>query len=992
MDTVYFRLFGNPQVFLNNEPVLFSFSKINALLYYLVINQTVSRDEIAGLLWPNKSEQSAKKNLRNTIYQANKALNDEYIISPNNQILTMNKELEIHCDVDAFLNQPIEHLDLYTGEFLKGFYLKDSENFDIWIVKMRSFYEQKFVEECYRKIQEDIKLKHLNEVEKNIRRLISIDEFDERNYQLLMKYYQDHNRNGKVIETYQELVNLLKKELGIAPSKETKAIYDETIKQVNQAHLNYSKNAVSFWGRNKEIGVIESQLAVYFEGQAFKSIFLKGPMGVGKSALLDRVLEHLPNDVVLISYMCQQVEANQSLQAFKVILSKLMDHIGPNEDTFTKILSQLGDADPSSSLFIAFMEIVKSNPQLKIIMRIDDSQWLDPDSLILLNQLVLHRESLPIFFFISANTEFNSSLEDLIANGVYKHHLLTLDLGPLSFEETGHFLERQLPEIRLSKSEVDFIYHHSKGHLFFLTEYVYLLKMNMKLESLTDKMKQYCRVQLAYLTPLAKELMTMVSYFKEFAPTPLLCQLLNRDSMEVAQAIDLLIERHLLHEMTLQDEVGLAFNYDIIKEYIYDEQSASKKRIIHARIAEFMIHQLVNKTNKTLALSRIAYHFDQAKEPLKALDYELSYLQNYLRFQHDLFPIYSSDYHHLENLNHSKQKMIRVKFEHIKGQINTLKETHEFDPNYQQLILKYLYLEGRYYIRYNQYDRGIQNIQTVITKSKDSHDQEFLLRAYRQMIYYCIQTDNEVEMAKYLELAMKVAIETNNHDSIGILLRLKGLYSLMIGQYEAAKKDLVNSIMTFTITNELETKYAINIAASYDYLAEIEMNQGNYEMALKQQEQALAYCEATGVESSLVVFYVDMGVVQFANQEYQLAKDYFNKSAELYSHLTSNWKKAQLEAYMAVINMQESKFEEVERFLVDAKKEIVTDTNPRDIGMLYWAFSLIKRRRSLSNIELPLIDALLDQPLAYYEEEALRHLNPYRDQFERTLLIENQYA
>lgn len=68
------KLLGSSSVFLNQEEVFFPFAKINALLYYLHINGAVNREEIAGILWENKDNQTAKKNLRNTIYQANKLL------------------------------------------------------------------------------------------------------------------------------------------------------------------------------------------------------------------------------------------------------------------------------------------------------------------------------------------------------------------------------------------------------------------------------------------------------------------------------------------------------------------------------------------------------------------------------------------------------------------------------------------------------------------------------------------------------------------------------------------------------------------------------------------------------------------------------------------------------------------------------------------------------------------------------------------------------
>jgi DNA-binding SARP family transcriptional activator len=66
---------------------------------------------------------------------------------------------------------------------------------------MRSFYEKIFLQECFKKIETDIETGHFDDVEKNVQRLINIDEFDETNYQLLMKFYQMSYRDEKVVET-----------------------------------------------------------------------------------------------------------------------------------------------------------------------------------------------------------------------------------------------------------------------------------------------------------------------------------------------------------------------------------------------------------------------------------------------------------------------------------------------------------------------------------------------------------------------------------------------------------------------------------------------------------------------------------------------------------------------------------------------------------------------------------------------------------------------
>ena len=61
--------------------------------------------------------------------------------------------------------------------------------------------------------------------------------------------------------------------------------------------------------------------------------------------------------------------------------------------------------------------------------------------------------------------------------------------------------------------------------------------------------------------------------------------------------------------------------------------------------------------------------------------------------------------------------------------------------------------------------------------------------------------------------------------SIAIQLRLKGLYHLMVGDEEQATRHLYRSIDCFSLTNSMQAKYAIQIAASLAYLAEIEQSE-----------------------------------------------------------------------------------------------------------------------------------------------------------------------
>lgn len=187
MSTITCKLFGVPQILKDGQPVFLPYSKINALLYYVLVSKVVSREELAGLLWPDEMDETARRNLRNAIYQAKKALGTNLILSPKKSLLMLNENLDLTLDVDQFLQAPQENLRLYTGEFLQGFFLKGAETYEYWIVKMRNYFKEKFFSECYQKVADDLDARRYDSVETHIRYLMELDEYDERAFRLLVR-------------------------------------------------------------------------------------------------------------------------------------------------------------------------------------------------------------------------------------------------------------------------------------------------------------------------------------------------------------------------------------------------------------------------------------------------------------------------------------------------------------------------------------------------------------------------------------------------------------------------------------------------------------------------------------------------------------------------------------------------------------------------------------------------------------------------------------
>ncbi|GAB7306891.1 AAA family ATPase [Enterococcus gallinarum] len=1007
--TLSFKLLGTPTIKVDGNIKIFSFSKINALLYYMVINKQISRDEIAGILWPSKDEKSAKKNLRNTIYQANRSLGGEFIVSPNKSILTFNSDLIIESDTYRFEKDAYAHLEDYRDEFLKGFYLKDSDLFDAWLTKMRNLYEHQFIECCYQKVAEDISFHAVADVEKNIRKLIAIDEFDERNYQLLMQFYIENHRNGKAIETYYELAETLRDELGIEPSEETKQLYQRTLQIANQKQrVSQKKRANHFYGRSNEVERLELNLANLKQKKPFQSVLVTGDLGVGKSSLCQLVIENIQYPYELFKVTCYKTEQEHCLRPWRELLQQIIHllqreklaEVSQWQQTFSQqfpffndLIAQrvLRSIDSVELNFLAqciseaLQQLGKITP---VVIFIENLQWMDRTSIRLLTSLILHNPHRDIIFIMTLQSSFRKEIQDFIVSVRRYEKIITLKLLPFQDFEVRAFCEKQLPNHTFQTSTIDFIMRESEGVPLYISEYLNQLEESNTLERLTQNIKDKLSLQFVNLLPVEVELIDLISFFQKLAFMSVLIELVDGQKAEVYKALDNLIKQGLINENIYLDEVCFSFKHNKMKQFIYAKQSDMKLRVIHEKIAVLLEQKLNEAKNDSELLAAIGYHYRQAHQELKSLDYELSHHQLFLRIQHELFPIY-----HQEHLA-SRESVRREdpneleKFKEIGARLKEIEGQYAEDSTYQLLLVRFLYLEGRFFINSGDYNRGIENIQRVIVKAKDFHLTTYLLRGYRQMIYYYIQTDNATDMAHYIDLAMDVAITANNNESIGILLRLKGLYHLMIGDLDQAESYIQESITIFNIANRFDEKYNSNIAAAYDYLAEIQRLRSNYEQSIKLQQKAINLCEGNNLVTSLAIFYVDMGITLYAKKDYDQAETYFLKANEYFEVTTSLWKRVQLNAYLTLIYLHKKDYGKVIEFIEKTSCYQNQLANPRDSGLVYFIKALVKEKclnERHANLQL---NHLVEEDLSYYLTKAMDNLSQYRDRYELQVLKE----
>ena len=961
------KLFGPPKVVFNQKDIRFSFSKMEALFYYLAVMGEVNRDEIAGILWGDKENQVARKNLRNTVYQANKIFEGDVIVSPTRSSLALNPDLSLSLDVQLFERNPISHLDLYQGDFLEGFYVKDDEDFDQWASRKRNAYKQLYIESCYQKIDQE----GFGDpgIESLLHHLVELDEFEEKNYQLLMEYYRIHHQLGKFFETYYKLVDLLDRELSVRPSRAIEELYHSVLeaKRTHKQSNRVNIRELPFFGRKQELSQLEEYLSLVETGKAVGPFLVMGQSGTGKKRLL--------RQLVLMS--------NRNFSFVKVeSRAGSCQEAGSTWSGLIQALEKLS-GDPASSFLGGESDLVSVREQLQrlsqgkpLLLLFENAQWIDAVSLEKVKQLEESRGQEKWQVIFTAEGPLSDSLVKFLGGLKVERRLSQLELTNFDPDESRLLLQEQLGQIE--PALIEQMVEWSEGIPFLLSSYIEEWKEKESLEPLPDIIQAYLAQELGDLSSEEEALLHYLSCFHKPISMSILADLTATDLPALTELLEPLSERAIISIVEEGEDLLIQFRKQLVAMYFYQLLSPARRRLFHQQIAQKLEETLEDSTD-LLFYKEIAYQYKQSQNHLRSLSFELTYLEEILQLEHELFPIYSKGDEGLVSDGQNSQLDILAELTRLHHELDELFSRHQRDREYKYLQLRYLYLEGRYFIRSGEYQKGIHDIQKVISYARELKQSDFLLEGYRQIIYYCIQTENISEMAYYTDLALEDAIQANNHEVIAIQLRLKGLYHLMVGDEEQATRHLYRSIDCFSLTNSMQTKYAIQIAASLAYLAEIEQIRGHFQVAVTHLEEVLRLVGDQAVDSVRVVFDIDLGIAYYWKGDLVQARLCFDRAQKILSSVRFPWKEELLEFYQSLIACQQGDQEKLADYLARKERTMNPSANSRDKGMVHYLLAFLSDQKEKGEELVPALNTFLKEDKNYYKKVAEQHLNPYRD-------------
>ncbi|HEY7782909.1 MAG TPA: BTAD domain-containing putative transcriptional regulator [Ktedonobacterales bacterium] len=230
---------GEARVYRGDEPVAASewtYRQARELLFYLLCRDSATKEQIGLALWPDADPAQLRAQLHPVLHHLRHALGGpEWIVFERGRY-QFNRTRDYAFDVEIFEGyverakraqrddsaQAIRHLEralkLYRGDFLAG--ERESE----WL-------ERKREELRARQREAFLLLGHLQvaagahaRAAETYRRLLAIDPYQERAHRELMRCLTRLGERSQALRAYEDLADLLRRELGASPAPETAAL------------------------------------------------------------------------------------------------------------------------------------------------------------------------------------------------------------------------------------------------------------------------------------------------------------------------------------------------------------------------------------------------------------------------------------------------------------------------------------------------------------------------------------------------------------------------------------------------------------------------------------------------------------------------------------------------------------------------------------------------------------------------------------------------
>ena len=273
-----------------------------------------------------------------------------------------------------------------------------------------------------------------------------------------------------------------------------------------------------------------------------------------------------------------------------------------------------------------------SEPHSPLLLVVEDLHWSDDTSLEFLLFLARHISAKPILLMLTFRTDqLHPGLEHFLGALDRERLAIEFSLVPLSIQEVDGMLRAIFGLSRPVRSEfLDTLYALTEGNPFFIEEVLKSSVARGRTDTLVEDwerkvidqslvprtVQDAVRQRTEQLSPQAAEILSLASVAGRRFDFPLLQALTQYEESELLRGIKELVVAQLVVEESADH---FAFRHALTRQSIYAGFLVRERIGLHRRIAETIERMYSGELDAHL--TDLAYHFDQAGNWKKALDY-----------------------------------------------------------------------------------------------------------------------------------------------------------------------------------------------------------------------------------------------------------------------------------------------------------------------------------------------------------------------------------
>ncbi|WMJ85136.1 AAA family ATPase [Oscillospiraceae bacterium LTW-04] len=988
-------LLQTPTVELDGHLLTFPYRRVEALLYYMLVQRSATRQELIALLWEGLDEATALRNLRNTLYALKKVLGKDFLTSPQKSLVMVNPDREYTCDYDSFVLAG--EIAVYRGPFLKGFAVKHAFCYEEWVSRTRDHLRDRYLRRLAQQAQTALETQGPEPAAQWAEEYLREEPLDEHMVTFLMTRWRETRQYARAAQLFQRLKTQLSDELGADPQEDTTAQYYEIMNEWSGTATPVSPiKSPGLVGREVVYTALCTAAEAFATGTARRcSQLLIGEFGSGKSQLISQFLQTCDlSTLFVLNFACLQPEKDMPLAPWSRIMFPLSDLIRTEDVPVpAPVRARLGQAfsafresseadatppalirQPDQSLEDCLViAIGAAARRRRILLVLEDIEWIDPDSLALIDTLLRRLDS-GLMLVLTCRTSCSPSHKAVLGRAVADSLLQKQQLPPLNREQTRLLLAEELGE-ETAKTLADRVFRETGGNLYLLTELTQAYRRNGGATQTPGTLDEILLERLSASDDDAMHIAELISLFPEEAPWRILLALLGGDDYCAVGGMEALMSRGLIEEYLDSGEVYYRFSHRRIRELIYERMTFLQRRPLHLQIAELLTQN--GPPRQSSACRRTSRHFKLAGDNVRALEYRLRALEIESAYSCEPFPLLVGNERPFASPEALAQEALQAAQELSALQAENATAAR---PLSWMLTL----IRGRIALFCGNLKEGATLLGTLSAAGSEEPAHAAMIRACYLLASsaLCLQAVNQAE--HYTDTGIRLLTRYNDPVMTAQFQRLRGDCFCLRGAYDKSSYYLLEALEELERLPSVSENRLLLAAANYDY-GQLCRQRRDYAGACSHFKKALSMLGNEPWPGTLWI-YVHYGRTAFAMEDHFKAKELFKQGYALSDKTGELWGRTAAAAFCAYYLLRDGDYEAATHCLSDAQHSAQSLPSPLEGAILCFVSMRIRLRLDKESGYISALSKLLPMSAESYARQGIRKLSDIPDVFETELL------